>query len=351
MLAAVIAYTAFVLILWIRYKKSKWPPEPLVGFEWPKALVRRVSAATIAIFAWIWPMSKWLLAWSKRSWKSEKTKKALKAIVSTLALGAAIVLAGLLVLLLPEIFPLSGGMPPLLDTELPEAEITSPVNFWAKTQVLLISFFAAIVLIFTLIARAGKKRKGYTAPSTEKKPGETEPGKAAPKKTQNLGFGWLRAILVLALLGSVAKFILPAITAAKAAAGKPDFTLTSTPESGYIKLPLKPEIAVVVMPSADTTALGDTTDYPPEPGEEDYYAGEEESYWTDWLVRPYNAMNSLTIAPYGLLDVEVRFADGNARRFLDFKPTTEVVIGNKRITGMRFRNNGNEPVRIEISLS
>lgn len=73
--------------------------------------------------------------------------------------------------------------------------------------------------------------------------------------------------------------------------------------------------------------------------------------WTDWLVRPHDSMGSLTIAPYGELDIKVRFADGSTRLFLDFKPTTEIVVRDKKITGMRFRNNQNKPVRIEISLS
>lgn len=208
----------------------------------------------------------------------------------------------------------------------------------------LVAGVALVILIAALLIALVvwlTKRKRQPTPGRQAA-GGTEASRATYEKRS---YGWVWTILVLALLGIFVLWLVKpeAMEPVKRWTEK-RFQPSNAVDTlycgtdGYIKLAMKPEITVVVMPCADTTALDDTTDY----------AEEEESYWTAKLVRP-STSPQFWIEPEGVLDLEKFYAEGESSFLSDFDPTREVV-DSRKITGVRFSNNGSEPVRVRIRL-
>ena len=198
---------------------------------------------------------------------------------------------------------------------------------------LLIAGIAAPILVFSAIVWWRNARNQDRV--------AREPG--APNKN-----GWLWTILVLALLSLVTWKVIVPIIAAACKPGEPDFVLTSKTESGYIKLPLKPDVTVLVMP-CDTTALDDSAFYNQPALEPD-----EEEGWTDWLARPLRA-REMWVEPHEEIEVQDRFADGRIGEPFFDDPTLRLTVDDLQkadddITGVRFRNLGQDTIKVTIHL-
>ena len=119
-------------------------------------------------------------------------------------------------------------------------------------------------------------------------------------------------------------------------------------------MPDKPEIVVVVMPSAqgrasaDTAAIGTAFLNQPALGPDEELYQDEESLWTDWLVRPIGSPAFW----YDINDeVEYQHSYGDEIGEPGHSDPLKREYVKKYITGVRFRNTGEKPVVVRLHLS
>ncbi|MBI2033613.1 MAG: hypothetical protein HYT13_00735 [Candidatus Liptonbacteria bacterium] len=204
------------------------------------------------------------------------------------------------------------------------------------------------LLVTILNRRRGTLKERQAKEATGPYARDKDTGISTSKKW---GLGWLLTILVLAAFGLVVwKVILPIATAEV----KPDFTLTSPPDSDYIKLPMKSVITVVVMPYLDTTAVSDTADYYFDPYAEAEYGDEEDNTWTAWLSIPWG-VREICVEPHEEIEVQDRFANGRVGEPFFDNPTLRLTVDDLQradddLTGVRFRNLTEKPIEVTIHL-
>lgn len=118
---------------------------------------------------------------------------------------------------------------------------------------------------------------------------------------------------------------------------------------------MKSEVTVLVLPQPKPAEVSGPPPPPrvivdEETGEEmmedEEWALEEEGCWTDWLLRPYK-LKRIVVQPLGVLDVEVKYADGSSRLELEYDPAVRVV-GKSEQRSFRFRNYGTQPIKVKV---
>jgi hypothetical protein len=75
-----------------------------------------------------------------------------------------------------------------------------------------------------------------------------------------------------------------------------------------------------------------------------------ENCWTSWLMRPTDARRAFLVDFQNGLDVELYFADGTTKAFIDWNPMREwhPSFSQPKITGVRFRNKTKTAIRAVI---
>ena len=70
--------------------------------------------------------------------------------------------------------------------------------------------------------------------------------------------------------------------------------------------------------------------------------------WSTWMLIPHEA-GGVDFRARGIVDVQYAFANGRKMTLVDQDPTKYEAYQDK-ITGVRYRNHGSQPVRIEVVL-